>query len=380
MASMAAEAEHFGPGIESVDGAKRVVVGYIGRLRAAEDVDDLQNMDTIAEQISTLCVSFASERPESSGSAETKSPPRPTVQAPQPPPPSASSWPPLSNPYHLTISRGLAMLMDAIEGDDGWEFQGEKQGVVKFRKDPPDGALSIFRGEKVLDLPQNVLLNAVQSRSVRFALGNGIMADCGVLERVGPRCTVQFEQFKAPIRFVAARDFVYIRSIHRLDDGTILSFGSSVEHRGRPRSDDFCRADLKIGGWAFRPMPEDPGRTRVFYVAQLDLAGYVPGWLMNRIAAEVPLTIERLNNFLLELGDDLKSFDRPINWGQPNAAKDTPSSPSAEEKEAIGSSADDSDDRASTERDEESEGTMDVSWTGEHIPDDPLDDRWLVCD
>jgi len=350
---------------ESFDVAKKWISGYLADLNENTPSHDGEpDMDKISEKICNLCMSFTTDDLQTEQLDKTQ-------QSSSPCPPSKSPSPmtlnTVDNPYLPTITRAYSLLMEAVDANeaDGWQYWGEKQGVTKYRKDPKD-SLAIFRGEKVLDFPPNILLHALQCRSLRLALGNGAMADLGVLERVEEHCTVQFEHYSVPVPFVAARDIIYIHTIHKLPDGTILSFGSSVDHPARPRTNQSVRADLKIGGWAFKPVPNEPGKTRVYYVGGLDLAGYVPGWMMNRIAAEIPMTVERLNKFLLSLGN-LQQFDKPVK--RTNVLRLTPT------EYAAGAAVDIDEDSVATdgtdderEEEEESEGTMDESWTGEHLP------------
>ena len=181
-----------------------------------------------------------------------------------------------SNAYHSTITQAFSTLMDSFKADkaDGWKYQGKKQGVTKHKKNPEDGKVAIFRGEKVLDFEPHVLLNALLDRDVCVALGNGTIADLGQLEQVEEHCYIKYENYKVSVPFVAPRDIVYVHIIHTLPDGTILSFGSSVEHPDRPQKDNCVRAELGIGGWAFKPIPNEPGKTKVVYVGQIDFAGY----------------------------------------------------------------------------------------------------------
>ena len=73
------------------------------------------------------------------------------------------------------------------------------------------------------------------------------MKNCGPLQIIDENRKVEFEEYKSPAPFVGAPEFVYIDTIHRLSDGTILSFAQSMEHQERPKPSNFTRADLKIG-------------------------------------------------------------------------------------------------------------------------------------
>merc|ERR1719376_1445153 len=131
---------------------------------------------------------------------------------------------------------------------------------------------------------------------MRLALSDGQMKDCGPLEVVDGNCCVQFEAYKSPAPFVDARELVYVDSIHRLSDGSIISFSKSVTHPARPASSKYTRGEVKCAGWGFHPIPNEPNKTKVVFLTRTDFGGSVPGWLMNQIASEVPMTVERLNS------------------------------------------------------------------------------------
>ena len=172
---------------------------------------------------------------------------------------SKASFPP-QNRYYPIVSSAYKLFIFAINGTerDGWIYQGEKKGVKKYKKDIHSSPFSLFRGEKILNYPSNLLIHAVRDKRIRLLVGDGQMKDCGPLEIIDQNCKIEFEEYKSPAPFVGAREFVYIDTIHRLPDGTILSFARSIEHPGRPKSSKFTRADLKIGGWALKPIPDEP--------------------------------------------------------------------------------------------------------------------------
>ena len=47
------------------------------------------------------------------------------------------------------------------------------------------------------------------------------------------------------------------------------------------------------------------------FLTRTDFGGSVPGWLMNQIASEVPMTVERLNS-TLQRTSDLSIYDKPL--------------------------------------------------------------------
>lgn len=179
---------------------------------------------------------------------------------------SQHSFPP-QNRYYPIISAAFKVFVDAINGTerDGWIYLGEKRGVKRYRRDIHSSVFSTFRGEKILNYPPNLLLHAIRDKKVRLFVGDGQMIDCGALEIIDENCKIEYEEYKSPAPFVGAREFVYIDTIHRMTDGTIISFGRSLLHPRRPKSSKFTRADLKIGGWALQPIRDEPSYDDIVY-------------------------------------------------------------------------------------------------------------------
>eukprot|EP01083_Nonionella_stella_P185675 677630_1 len=226
----------------------------------------------------------------------------------------SSSFPP-QNRYYEVTSSAYAIFVDAIAGTerDGWIYQGVKKGVRRYKKDIDSSPFSLFRGEKILNFAPHVLLHAVRDREIRLMIGDGQMKDCGALEMIDENCKIEFEEYRSPAPFVGAREFVYVDTIHRLGDGTLISFGRSVLHPARPMSDKFTRAQLKIGGWALMPIADEAEKSKVVYLVRADLGGSLPIWLLNQITSDIPMTVERLNVSLSSLSaKELERFDSPL--------------------------------------------------------------------
>lgn len=93
------------------------------------------------------------------------------------------------------VDEAYNTFLDSIYGteDDGWQYRGEKKGVRLFKKDVQGSPFSFHRGEKILDFPQHVLFLATRDKSIRLAMSDGQMRDCGTLEVIDGNCTIQFE-------------------------------------------------------------------------------------------------------------------------------------------------------------------------------------------
>jgi hypothetical protein len=68
-----------------------------------------------------------------------------------------------------------------------------------------------------------------------------------------------------------------------------------------PETKSLVRAALPMGGWKLEPLKEDPSRTRCDYIAEIDLKGHMPGWIMS-------MAIKDQGYQIIELGKAVEKF------------------------------------------------------------------------
>ena len=81
---------------------------------------------------------------------------------------------------------------------------------------------------------------------------------------------------------VGPRDFVLMLHFNLTPEGTIYAIvtESGLGHLV-PESKNIVRGLLPMGGWKLEPLKEDPTRTRCEYIAEIDLKGYMPAFIMS---------------------------------------------------------------------------------------------------
>ena len=205
------------------------------------------------------------------------------------------------------------LAMNGTEGD-GWKRVGtnNKTGLETYRYDIFNSPTSLFRGEKIIPYSINILFNAILDTQCRYFLSDGQMMNTGILEILDDNTKIDFEEYKSPAPFILGREFVYVHCIHKEMDGTCISFGTSVEHDKKPKTDKYIRGILHISGWAFKTVPNETNKTRVIYLVRSDPSGTLPSWVINQIGKRIPNTVDRLHTYLNNLGDKISKFDKPL--------------------------------------------------------------------
>jgi len=81
------------------------------------------------------------------------------------------------------------------------------------------------------------------------------------------------------------------------EDGSIHSITKSVEDPKVPANPNCVRGTLKIMGWAFEPL-SDRLATKVTYITDIDLGGWIPGYFLKMAAGEIPLVVAAVRKYL----------------------------------------------------------------------------------
>ncbi|KAL7719674.1 START domain-containing protein [Entamoeba marina] len=84
--------------------------------------------------------------------------------------------------------------------------------------------------------------------------------------------------FKMPM--ITNRDFVFMNS-RKKENGEIIFFMKSCDHTKCPVVNDYVRGTMDMSGYLIR---KENDKTVVYCVANSDIGGYVPKWIVNSMA------------------------------------------------------------------------------------------------
>jgi hypothetical protein len=89
---------------------------------------------------------------------------------------------------------------------------------------------------------------------------------------------------------VEARDFVQRRKIWRNfpDEDTHCIHFKSIEHKNCPLVKNKVRANTIISGYFIRTESTNPMICHLSVIAQTDVAGKIPTWIVNKISQSAP--------------------------------------------------------------------------------------------
>jgi hypothetical protein len=95
----------------------------------------------------------------------------------------------------------------------------------------------------------------------------------------------------------SSRDMLVLIMNEFVEDGRIYSMGRSVVDPRHPEVKGKVRATLKITGWFLEPLPDRVG-TRVTYITEIDLGGWIPGNILKMAATQIPLVVAAVRKYL----------------------------------------------------------------------------------
>ncbi len=107
---------------------------------------------------------------------------------------------------------------------------------------------------------------------------------------------------------VGARDFVVIIHFNKTPEGVIYALVLDANRNDLvPETKGTVRGYLPIAGWRLEPLPPQPGvphRTKVDYLAEIDIRGNIPAFIMKVAIKDQGYQIVKLrkaiDNFLKE--------------------------------------------------------------------------------
>jgi len=103
---------------------------------------------------------------------------------------------------------------------------------------------------------------------------------------------------------IGPRDFVLMMHYNVTPEGVIYAIAMESDCGYLvPETKGIVRGLLPMGGWRLEPLKEDPSKTRCDYIAEIDLKGNMPSFLMG-------IAIKDQGYQVIELG---KTVERYLN-------------------------------------------------------------------
>ena len=207
-------------------------------------------------------------------------------------PSSASTLPP--NQWDADIARARRLTLAALETEDGWVSFATRGGISIFTKDSANSPLKSTKGVGVCNSPALLVFSLLGDCDHRCEW-DPMLESARVLRVVDRLTRVAYSVFKTKWP-ISRREMVVVGRGQREDDGSLLSFATTVQYPELPVPSGSLRATLQY--WGVRLTPLTATSCRFEYVACSDPLGSLPTRLVNLASMLQPMTIARIDKLL----------------------------------------------------------------------------------
>uniref|UniRef100_A0A8C1PKG4 Steroidogenic acute regulatory protein, mitochondrial n=2 Tax=Cyprinus carpio TaxID=7962 RepID=A0A8C1PKG4_CYPCA len=166
-----------------------------------------------------------------------------------------------------------------------WVFLSQANGDKVMSKVLPDIG-KVFKLEVMLEQKTDYLYEELVDNMERMGEWNPNVKQVKVLQKIGQDTMITHEvSGETPGNVVGPRDFVSVRCAKRRGSTCFLA-GMSTQHPGMPEQKGFVRAENGPTCIVMRPSGEDPNKTKFTWLLSLDLKGWIPKTVINRVLSQ----------------------------------------------------------------------------------------------
>ncbi|XP_066499926.1 steroidogenic acute regulatory protein, mitochondrial [Hoplias malabaricus] len=195
----------------------------------------------------------------------------------------------LSESEQCYVQQGQQALQKSIcilSDQDGWQTEIETStGDKVLSKVLPDIG-KVFKLEVVLDQQPDDLYAELVENIEQMGEWNPNVKQVKILQKIGPDTMVTHEMAaETPGNVVGPRDFVSVRCNKRRGSTCFLA-GMSTQHPNMPQQKGIVRAENGPTCIVLKPCTDDPNRTKFTWLLSLDLKGWIPKTVINRVLSQ----------------------------------------------------------------------------------------------
>ncbi|XP_067996584.1 steroidogenic acute regulatory protein, mitochondrial-like [Melanerpes formicivorus] len=201
--------------------------------------------------------------------------------------------------YITQGERALQRALSILQHHTSWQAEVMKEAGATVSSAALPGLGKVFRAEVVLAVPVAQLHQELFERMEQMPRWNPALSQVKVLQQVG-RDTLLTHEVTAPSpgNLVGQRDFVSVRHRGRRD-AAIYLVGTATHPEPLPLQEGCIRAESRLSCIVLQPLAGDPGRTHLTWLLSMDLKGWVPASVVNRLLPQSQVDfIERLHQHL----------------------------------------------------------------------------------
>ncbi|KAI9250501.1 hypothetical protein BDA99DRAFT_564014 [Phascolomyces articulosus] len=219
--------------------------------------------------------------------------------------------------HHQHNNNGTTTTTVTTTNGTGWKktLKHKKSGVVVHMKNG-----GVHKADKTPTFKGEAVIHGFSPQSVFYVIGMRKLwdeqyEDGNLVENLNETTSLTYEVAKPnPTSSLCAnsinrpRDMALVEKIECTQDGAIFFACTSVETPRVPRIQGRVRAQIKLQGWVLQPIHHHGSNTpatRVIYVIQENMKGWVPGFAKKSLARR-PLVIALVNEYLQKKAERMR--------------------------------------------------------------------------
>jgi len=217
----------------------------------------------------------------------------------------------------------VALLLEHTKDDESWTLVKHKKGVMVHIQHEEENPVKSARAKGIVPCSVPIVLRLLQSIDYYPEI-DPLYQDGRVVEKLDERHELLYSSYSSGFDFlISPRDFFYVEGRRKFEDRTRVVACWSIERDDVPPVPGKVRAHIFYSGWVIRPCTpseeeiEEAELTNVeaedwceaTFVAQVDIKGWIPTWVVNKLSGTLANSIHQLRRFIAKKGlDELKQI------------------------------------------------------------------------
>ncbi|XP_031165526.1 steroidogenic acute regulatory protein, mitochondrial isoform X2 [Sander lucioperca] len=180
----------------------------------------------------------------------------------------------------------LQKAISILSLQDGWNLETvAANGDRVLSKVLPDIG-KVFKLEVMMEQHHDDLYRELVGNMERMGEWNPNVKHIKILQKIGQDTMVTHEvAAETPGNVVGPRDFVSVRCAKRRGSTCFLA-GMSTQHAQMPEQRGVVRAENGPTCIVMKPCAEDPNKTQFTWLLSLDLKGWIPKTIINKVLSQ----------------------------------------------------------------------------------------------
>ena len=210
-----------------------------------------------------------------------------------------------NNPHADALKSAETLYESYCKKDANWERHAVESGVTIDLLHDPALPLPVFRGNAIYDAISPLeYYSVVRNKDLRF-LWDERFEKGQLIARLDDKHALLVHPSMKGHLFVSPRDFCIAVDTHFEHDtqgnvNRILSVFVSVKDDRVPLVSGYVRGHIYLSAWDIRL--DEHGKCCVSYVTAVDVNGYIPRWMLNKVMVHTPVCVSRIVSVLGKYG------------------------------------------------------------------------------